>query len=92
MTFPELCDDDGLKIMLPDSPETRHPKSKQKQQISLNSQQVHDLTVKLCEKSVGTTELHYSSKKREHCFSILTAFFVRHSSEYETSDSDRKVK
>ena len=23
------------------------------------------------EKSVGTTELHYSTKKREHCFSIL---------------------
>ena len=34
----------------------------------------------------------YSTKKREHCFSILKAFFVRHSSEYETSDSDRKVK
>ena len=43
-------------------------------------------------KSVGTTELHYSTKKREHCFNILKAFFVRHSSEYETSDSDRKVK
>ena len=27
-----------------------------------------------CEKSVGTTELHYSTKKREHCFSILKAF------------------
>ena len=37
-------------------------------------------------------EFHYSTKKREHCFSILKAFFVRHSSEYETSDSDRKVK
>ena len=24
------------------------------------------------EKSVGTTELHYSTKKREHCFSILS--------------------
>ena len=24
-----------------------------------------------CEKSVGTTELHYSTKKREHSFSIL---------------------
>ena len=43
------------------------------------------------EKSVGTTELHYSTKKREHSFSLLKAFFVRHSSEYETSDSDRKV-
>ena len=49
-------------------------------------------TFSLREKSVGTTELHYSTKKREHCFSILKAFFVRHSSEYETSDSDRKVK
>ena len=46
----------------------------------------------LYEKSVGTTELHYSTKKREHCFSILKAYFVRHSSEYGTSDSDRKVK
>ena len=44
------------------------------------------------EKSVGTTELHYSTKKRKHSFSILKAFFVRHSSEYETSDNDRKVK
>ena len=43
------------------------------------------------EKSVGTTELHYSTKKREHSFSILKAFFVQHSSEYETSDNDRKV-
>ena len=31
----------------------------------------------LREKSVGTTELHYSTKKREHCFSILKAFFFR---------------
>ena len=30
-------------------------------------------------------------KKREHSFSMLKAFFIRHSSEYETSDSDRKV-
>ena len=28
------------------------------------------------EKSVGTTELHYSTKKREHSFGILKAFFV----------------
>ena len=48
-------------------------------------------TVDICEKSVGTTELHYSTKKRKHSFSILKAFFVRHSSEYETSDNDRKV-
>ena len=35
---------------------------------------------------------HYNStKKRQHYFDILRAFFVRHSSEYETSDSDRKV-
>ena len=46
---------------------------------------------KFDEKSVGTTELHYSTKKRKHSFSILKAFFVRHSSEYETSDNDRKV-
>ena len=44
-----------------------------------------------CEKSVGTTELHSSTKKRKHFFSILKAFFVRHSSEYETSDNDQKV-
>ena len=30
-------------------------------------------------------------KKRQHYFDILKAFFVRHSSEYRTSDSDRKV-
>ena len=34
---------------------------------------------------------HYSTKKRKHSFSILKAFFVRHSSEYETSDNDQKV-
>ena len=28
-----------------------------------------------CEKSVGTTELHYSTKKQEHSFSILKSFF-----------------
>ena len=43
------------------------------------------------EKSVGTTELHYSTKKLEHSLSILKAFFVRHLSEYETSDNNRKV-
>ena len=32
-----------------------------------------------------------STKKRQHYFDILKAFFVRHSSEYKTSDSDRKV-
>ena len=32
-----------------------------------------------------------SMKKREHSLSILKRFFVQHSSEYETSDSDRKV-
>ena len=36
--------------------------------------------------------LPYSStKKRQHYFEMLKAFFVRHSSEYKTSDSDRKV-
>ena len=34
---------------------------------------------------------HFSTKKRKHSFGILKAFFVRHSSEYETSDNDRKV-
>ena len=34
---------------------------------------------------------HNSTKKRQHYFDILKAFFVRHSSEYKTSDSDRKV-
>ena len=32
-----------------------------------------------------------STKKRQHYFDILKAFFVRHSSEYKTSDCDRKV-
>ena len=32
-----------------------------------------------------------STKKRQHYLDILKAFFVRHSSEYKTSDSDRKV-
>ena len=32
-----------------------------------------------------------STKKRQHYFDILKAFFLRHSSEYKTSDSDRKV-
>ena len=36
-------------------------------------------------------QIPYSTKKRKHSFSILKAFFVRHSSEYETSDNDRKV-
>ena len=49
------------------------------------------LQVLFREKSVGTTELYYSTKKRKHSFSILTAFFVRHSSEYETSDNFRSL-
>ena len=32
-----------------------------------------------------------STKKRQYYFDMLKAFFVRHSSEYKTSDSDRKV-
>ena len=32
-----------------------------------------------------------STKKRQYYFDIQKAFFVRHSSEYKTSDSDRKV-
>ena len=39
----------------------------------------------------GTTELCNSTKKRQHYFDILKALFVRHSSEYKTSDRDRKV-
>ena len=31
----------------------------------------------------------YCTKKQEHSFSILKAFFVRYSSGYETSDNDR---
>ena len=34
---------------------------------------------------------YISTKKRQHYFDILKAFFVRHSSEYKTLDSDRKV-
>ena len=36
-------------------------------------------------------KLYNSSKKPQHYFDILKAFFVRHSSEYKTSDSYRKV-
>ena len=32
-----------------------------------------------------------STAKQQHYFDILKAFFVRYSSEYKTSDSDRKV-
>ena len=35
--------------------------------------------------------LYNSTKKRQPYFDILKAYFVRHSSEYRTSDSDRKV-
>ena len=41
-------------------------------------------------KSLGTTELWYSAKSG-NISHILKAFFVRHSSEYETSDNDRNV-
>ena len=44
------------------------------------------------EEPVGTTELHYSTKKRYHVLGILKSLFssdIRQ--EYETSDSDRKV-
>ena len=46
---------------------------------------------KMFEKSVGTTELHYSTKKQYHVLDTEKLIFVRHSSEYEMSDSDRKV-
>ena len=40
---------------------------------------------------VSDRNLHNSKKKRKHHFDILKAVFVRHSSEYKTLDSDRKV-
>ena len=46
---------------------------------------LRDLTIKL------STVFYNSTKKRQHYFDILKAFFVRQSSEYKTSDSDRKV-
>ena len=46
------------------------------------------MKVETCEKSIGTTEL----KKAAPCFRHTEKLFSsRHSSEYETSDSDRKV-
>ena len=35
--------------------------------------------------------LFYSTKKRQHYFDILKTFFIRHPSEYKTSDSDREI-
>ena len=55
--------------------------------VVINNMRFADDTVLLA----NTEDFHYSTKKREHSFSILKAFFVRHSSEYETSDSDQKV-
>ena len=40
---------------------------------------------------IQNKEFCNSTKKRQHYFDILKAFFVRHSSEYKTLDSDRKV-
>ena len=40
---------------------------------------------------VVTTELYYNMKKRQYSFDMMKAFLVRHSSEYETSASNRKV-
>ena len=38
-----------------------------------------------------SNKFHYSTKKRKHSFGILKAFFIQHSSEYETSvQQDRK--
>ena len=45
----------------------------------------------LCQKFSERQLIYNSTKKRQHYFDILKAFFVRHSSEYKTSDSDRKV-
>ena len=47
--------------------------------------------IPLLKRSVGTTELYHSTKKRQDSFDILKSFFIRHSSEYKTSDSDQKV-
>ena len=41
-----------------------------------------------CTKVLTTLQQH---EKRQHYFDILKALFVRHSSEYKTSDSNRKV-
>ena len=38
-----------------------------------------------------TTQIRTARKSGNIYFDILKAFFVRHSSEYKTSDSDRKV-
>ena len=35
--------------------------------------------------------LFNSTKKRQHYFNILEAFFARHSSDYKTMDSVRKI-
>ena len=32
--------------------------------------------------------VYYSTKKKQHSSDILKSFFIRHSSEYETSDND----
>ena len=36
-------------------------------------------------------QFYNGTEKRQHYFDILKAFFVGYSSEYKTSDSDRKV-
>ena len=43
------------------------------------------MCVCVCEKSVGTTELHYSTKKRYHVLTILKSFFV-------SSDTHQSMK
>ena len=63
------------------------PKKKIRNLQSLNTEFL--FCIKLM--SVGTTELYNSTKKRQHYFDILKAFFVRHSSEYKMLDCDRKV-
>ena len=49
---------------------------------------VTDIEDDICSRK---TDFYNGTKKRQHYFDILKAFFVRHSSEYKTSDSDRKV-
>ena len=45
----------------------------------------------ICLNSLLELQNFVTARKRGKISYILTAFFVRHSSEYETSDSDRKV-
>ena len=41
--------------------------------VKITMMMIKIIIIQIREKSVGTTELHYNMKKREHCFSILKA-------------------